>query len=185
MNDQLKNFADQNDIYVVHSNLLKKLNPALSKGFFEHYQRDDVERTHLFNGRYENTYLNKQHIPELAQLKHEACKYARQILGVENIDMGYWFNHMPPGAVTTSHRHDDDDELLSAAYYISVPENSGDFIIKTSNIPNQGETIRITPIEGSFLFFKPTMVHEVTENLSDQHRFSIGINFGKREYIEY
>ena len=185
MNDQLKNFADQDDIYVVHSNLLKKLNPALSKGFFEHYQRDDVERTHLFNGRYENTYLNEQHIPELAQLKHEACKYARQILGVENIDMGYWFNHMPPGAVTTSHRHDDDDELLSAAYYISVPENSGDFIIKTSNIPNQGEAIRITPIEGSFLFFKPTMVHEVTENLSDQHRFSIGINFGKREYIEY
>ncbi|MCK5001852.1 MAG: hypothetical protein KAS57_02450 [Gammaproteobacteria bacterium] len=185
MNEQLKKLTNQDDIYVVHSELLKKLNPVFSKGFFDHYQRDDVERTHLFNGRHENTYLNEQHIPELAQLKQEACKFANQILGTEDIDMGYWFNHMPPGAVTTSHRHDDDDELLSAAYYISVPENSGDFIIKTSNIPEQGETIRITPTEGSFLFFKPNMIHEVTENLSDQHRFSIGINFGKRDYVEY
>ena len=185
MNEQTKKFNNQDYIYVVHSELLKKLKPIFCKGFFEHYQRDDVERTHLFNGRHENTYLNEQHIPELAQLKQEACKYANLILGTEDIDMGYWFNHMPPGAVTTSHRHDDDDELLSAAYYISVPENSGDFIIKTSNIPNEGETIRITPTEGSFLFFKPNMVHEVTENLSDQHRFSIGINFGQREYVEY
>jgi len=180
MNDQLKKWANQDDIYVVHSARLKKLNPAFSKGFFEHYQRDDVERTHLFNGRYENTYLNEQHIPELLQLKQEACHFANMILGTEDIEMGYWFNHMPPGAVTTSHRHDDDDELLSAAYYISVPENSGDFIIHTSNVPAKSETIRITPTEGSFLFFKPNMVHEVTENLSEQHRFSIGINFGQR-----
>jgi len=181
MHDRLEKFDNQDDIYIVHSNILKKLNPVFSRGFFEHYQRDDVKRTHNFNGRYENTYLNKEHIPELALLKQEACKYAEQILGLENIDAGYWFNHMPPGAVTTAHRHDDDDELLSAAYYISVPENSGDFIIKTSNIPDQGETIRITPTEGSFLFFKPNMIHEVTENLSDQHRFSIGINFGQRQ----
>ena len=185
MNEQPEKFNNQDDIYIVHSELLKKLNPVFSKGFFEHYQRDDVERTHLFNDRHENTYLNEQHIPELAQLKQEATKFANLILGTKDIEMGYWFNHMPPGAVTTSHRHDDDDELLSAAYYISVPENSGDFIIKTSNIPNQGETIRITPTEGSFLFFKPNMVHEVTENLSDQHRFSIGINFGRKDYLEY
>ena len=185
MNEQLKKLADQDDIYVVHSARLKNLNPIFSKGFFENYQRDDVERTHLFNERHENTYLNKQHIPELSQFKEEACKFANLILGTENIEMGYWFNHMPPGAVTTSHRHDDDDELLSAAYYIRVPENSGDFIIKTSNVPNKGETIRITPTEGNFLFFKPNMLHEVTENLSDQHRLSIGINFGLREYLEY
>ncbi|MCK4705716.1 MAG: hypothetical protein KAT90_09565, partial [Gammaproteobacteria bacterium] len=110
MNEQPKKFNNQDDIYVVHSELLKKLKPIFCKGFFEHYQRDDVERTHLFNGRHENTYLNEQHIPELAQLKQEACKYANLILGTEDIDMGYWFNHMPPGAVTTSHRHDDDDE---------------------------------------------------------------------------
>ncbi|MCK5262148.1 MAG: hypothetical protein KAJ92_00620 [Gammaproteobacteria bacterium] len=185
MNDQLQKYEDQDDIYIVHSKCMKQLNSALAKGFFENYERDDVERTHLFNGRLENTYLNENHIPELAVLREEACKYANQILGTDDIEVGFWFNHMPPGAVTTSHRHDDDDELLSSAYYISVPENSGDFIIKTSNIPGEGETLRITPVAGSFLLFKPNMLHEVTENLSNEHRFSIGMNFGRREYEEY
>lgn len=180
MNHTLKKWAHQDNIYVAHSDRLKQLNPVFSAGFFQHYQRDDVKRTHLFNSRYENTYLTEQHITELSQLRQEACQLASLILGLENIEMGFWFNHMPPGAVTTAHRHDDDDELLSAAYYISVPENSGDFIIHTSNLPAESETITITPVEGSFLFFKPSMVHAVTENLSHQHRLSIGINFGQR-----
>ena len=176
MNSAIKKLHPEAEIYSVHSEILAQLNPVLLEQFLENYQRDDVERTHLFNGRYENTYLNKQHIAELSELEAEAKKFAMQILGTPYIDMGYWFNHMPAGAVTTAHRHDDDDEMLSAAYYISVPKNSGDIIIQTKNEP-----MRITPSEGSFIFFKPNMVHEVTENLSQENRLSIGINFGQRD----
>ncbi len=175
MNSSLKKLHAQAEIYTATSEPLKQLNPLLLKRFYEHYQDEDVVRTHLFNGRYENIYLNEKHIPELAQLRQQASQWANLILGTTQVEMGYWFNYMPAGAVTTAHRHDDDDELLSAAYYISVPENSGDIIIQTVNEP-----VRITPREGSFIFFKPDMIHEVTENLSTQDRFSIGINFGQR-----
>lgn len=176
MNSAIKKLHPEAEIYSVHSEILAQLNPVLLEQFLENYQRDDVERTHLFNGRYENIYLNETDIPELSELRNQACEFANQILGTEHIDMGYWFNYMPSGAVTTAHRHDDDDEMLSAAYYISVPENSGDIIIQTNNEP-----LRVTPSEGSFIFFKPDMVHEVTENLSQENRLSIGINFGQRD----
>ena len=82
---------------------------------------------------------------------------------------------MPPGAITTKHSHDDDDELLSCVYYVAVPDNSGDLIIHTDN-----ENLRINPEEGMFVFFKPDVMHEVTENLSSESRLSIAINFGKK-----
>lgn len=175
MNKSPEKIHQQADIYTACSESLKQLNTELLKGFLKHYQRDDVKRTHLFNGRYENIYLDENDLPILSQFKTQASELANKILGTEKIDMGYWFNYMPAGAVTTAHRHDDDDELLSAAYYISVPKNSGDLVIKTNN-----ETVKITPEEGCFIFFKPDMVHEVTENLSTQDRLSIGINFGHR-----
>lgn len=163
------------EIYTVHSSLLKKLNPHFLKKFLSLYQDKNIKRTHLFNNRYENIYLNEEHIEELSQFKEEACAYANVILGTNHVDMGYWFNYMEPGSITTAHRHDDDDELLSAAYYISVPENSGDIIIQTHSDP-----VKTTPGEGDFIFFKPNMVHEVTKNMSQQNRLSIGINFGQR-----
>lgn len=162
------------DVYSVYSHTLKQLNSDMFKRFLALYLQDDVKRTHLFNGRYENIYLNKQHIPVLSVFESKGCEYAYQILGTDNVKMGYWFNYMPPGSVTTAHNHDDDKELLSAVYYISTPENSGDIIIQT-----QDDNIRISPEEGRFIFFKPDMVHEVTENKSSEARLSIGINFGK------
>lgn len=170
-----KKISPHADIYTVHSSSLALLNENILSSFLQNNLRDDIKRTHLFNGRYENIYLDEQHIAELSLLKKQACDFANQILGTNYLDMGYWFNYMPTGSVTTAHRHDDDDELLSAAYYISVPEDSGDLIIKTKYEP-----IRITPKEGEFIFFKPNMVHEVTENRSPNHRLSIGINFGQR-----
>ena len=176
MNAQIKRLHADAEIYSAHSETLAALNNTLLKRFLENYQRDDIKRTHMFNGRYENIYLDDQHIAELSLLKKEAKNFANQILGTEHIDMGFWFNYMPAGAVTTAHRHDDDDELLSAAYYISVPKDSGDIILQAKDGP-----LKITPREGSFIFFRPNIVHEVTENLSGQDRLSVGINFGQRD----
>lgn len=155
---------------------LKALNSVLLTGFQQHEESPDIKRSHLFNGRYENVYLDEAHIPDLKTLRQEALHFASQLLNTDDIQVGIWFNHMPPGSVTLAHRHDDDDELLSAVYYVSVPPNSGNLLIH-----DRGETFEITPEEGMFVFFKPDVMHEVTENHSQQDRLSIGMNFGVKK----
>lgn len=163
-------------------------NAAISEGFLKHHQNEDVKKTHLFDGRYENIYLNEQHIPSLKYLRDEAISFAEVILATKNLRCGYWFNYMPPGVGTTLHTHDDDDELLSAVYYLLVPENSGNLIIyddsattdsgaSHSNADTQ-KRIEISPTAGEFIFFKPDIRHEVSQNNSNNYRLSIGINFG-------
>lgn len=175
--EQIKN--DKNGIFRIRSNLPSHFNAAIIKGFFTHRDDADVKRSHLFNGRYENIYLNETQIPELTQLLNLACTHASQILGQSKIQAGCWFNHMPRGSITLPHRHDDNDELLSAVYYLEAPENSGDLIIHAP-----GANISITPKTGMFIFFKPDVVHEVSENKSQLSRLSIGINFGAQSSVK-
>lgn len=157
----------------IFSNRARACNADLLAGFLEHSDDENVKKTHLFEGRYENIYLDHQHIPQLSEVIDEATRLAEEITGTGKLRAGYWFNYMPPGAITLPHTHDDDDELLSAAYYIHVPENSGDLILEDGADKSQ-----LQPREGEFIFFKPDVRHEVTRNDSHQHRLSIGINFG-------
>jgi len=152
----------------------KDINSKLYSEYSKLNASDEIKRTHLFNGRYENIYIKESLIPTVAPVLEFAKLCAKEILKTENnLDMGYWFNDMPPGSVTIPHSHDDDDELLSGAYYIKVPESSGDLVLS-----NNGDNKTITPIEGQLILFKPDCVHEVTINNCDSHRLSIGINFG-------
>ncbi len=156
-------------------------NSEILKEFLVQQNKNDIRKTHLFEGRYENIYLNEQHIPELKFIINEAIDLAEIILHKKNIRAGYWFNYMPPGATTTLHTHDDDDELLSAVYYVYVPENSGNLILYDDLKSGRRETIEIPSRTGDFIFFKPDIRHEVSKNNSTEHRLSIGINFGQRE----
>jgi len=173
-------------IDAVYSNRLKTpqaLNETLLAGFLKWQDDDSVRKTHLFDDRYENIYLDENHIPELASLIEAATKSAEAILQTQGLRAGYWFNYMPPGATTTLHTHDDDDELLSGVYYVHAPENSGKLIIHNKT-PGQtaGQAtgkVEITAEAGKFVFFKPNAPHEVGKNLSSEHRLSIGMNFGK------
>ncbi len=155
------------------SRFSNELNTTIKTGFHQHQNDPGVRKTHLFEDRYENIYLNEQHIPELSLLIDEAAQHAQNILKKKNLRAGYWFNYMPPKSTTTLHTHDDDDELLSAVYYVDVPENSGNLIIYQDS-----EKIEIRPKTGDFIFFKPDVRHEVSRNNSHEHRLSIGINFG-------
>lgn len=156
-------------------------NVDIYKEFLVQQNKDDVRKTHLFDDRYENIYLNEQHIPELKLIIDEAINHAENILGKKNLRAGYWFNYMPPGATTTLHTHDDDDELLSAVYYVYVPEYSGNLIIYDDSKSGGEKKIEITSRTGDFIFFKPDIRHEVSENNSTESRLSIGINFGQRK----
>ena len=164
------------DTHILLSGMESDINEALLHGFLKHQQDGDVKRTHLFNGRYENIYLTPGHIPQIRDLLDEACSLASSILGIDDLQAGSWFNYMPPGAVTTLHSHDDDDELLSAVYYVSVPDHSGNLIIHDNDRQHV-----IAPQQGLYVFFAPDTMHEVSENMSQQDRLSIGINFGRRD----
>lgn len=157
----------------------RALNDKILQGFLNHYQRDDIRKTHLFGGRYENIYLTEQHIPALGSLITEATKHAEDILQRKNLRAGYWLNFMPPGSTTTLHTHDDDDELLSAVYYVAVTKHSGNLILYEKSTMPAPRKIEITPEAGAFIFFKPDVPHEVSTNNSSQSRLSIGFNFGQ------
>lgn len=161
---------------IVKSDISKSLNTALKAGFYKHGQSEDIKRTHLFNGRYENIYIDDLKIPEIKTLLDEAISLASPLIDCDSLQAGLWFNHMPTGSVTTPHTHDDYDELLSGVYYISVPENSGNLIIHGKDGIHE-----IRPEAGMFVFFEPNIIHEVSENTSSHERLSVGINFGPRK----
>ncbi len=150
------------------------INPQILVEYTDQSHSENIQRTHLFNGRYENIYINKALIPSLALILEFANACAQTTLELDkNLDIGFWFNDMPPGSVTIPHTHDDDDELLSGVYYIKVPDNSGHLILS-----HNGQKKNIAPKEGRLVLFKPDCLHEVTENKSMEQRLSIGINFG-------
>ncbi len=153
---------------------------ALRETIIEQYQRlrdaPETHKTHLFGGRYENIYIDRERIEGLDAILDTAATAAAEIAGVsEPLSVGFWFNEMQPGHETTLHTHDDDDEILSGVFYLTVPDNSGDLLLGRA-----GEQISIPPVESAFVFFSPKLPHAVSENRSGEMRLSIGMNFGVR-----
>jgi len=164
--------------YPLHSQILddfESVNQQLLDGFNAHIDNESTRKSHHFFGRYENIYIDKENIPAISTILDAAKKYSAEILAcnASELKAGLWFNIMNPGDKTTLHRHDDDDELLSGVYYVQVAENSG-----TLYLIKEPVKIQVTPQQGMFVFFSPTMPHEVSENLSAQCRISLGINIG-------
>ena len=151
------------------------LNTRLLERFIELAETDRVRQTHFYAGRFENIYLDVTDIPELATVLGLFRQQAGQWLNTEpaRLRTGFWFNAMGPGHITSAHHHDENDELLSAAYYVRVPENSGDLVLY-----DQDETVRIKPQEGRLVMFPPSLMHEVTVNNSRELRLSVGMNIG-------
>ena len=155
-----------------------RINAALIAAF--EALRDDpgLERSHYFGGRYENVYIPRSRIPAIAPVLSAAQTAAAAYLrrSGEPLSVGFWFNEMGPGHSTLPHSHDDDDELASCVYYVRVPDNSGELVLRQGILATH-----VTPVEGEFVFFSPKIVHEVTENKSQQVRLSVGMNFGVRQ----
>lgn len=151
------------------------LNKALSAGFTALADAPQSRRSHYFGGRYENIYISPEQLPAFGELLQIARGHAADLLATtaDRLKTGGWFNAMEPGQQTTLHSHDDDDEVLSAVYYITVPENSGELVLRPAEGP-----IHVSPAEGSFVFFSPSIPHEVTPNKGNSLRLSIGMNFG-------
>jgi len=152
-----------------------EVNRQIIEAYLQLDEQDFLKRTHFFNGRYENLYLQLECIPAIGRVLEYAEQYASNIL--QNIDgqlrSGFWINDMGPKTSTTEHDHDEDDELLSGVYYAQVPPNSGEL-----NIVDVHSRTLIKPQEGMFVFFAPSVRHSVSVNYSGERRISIGMNFG-------
>ena len=157
---------------IIESGRDSQFNARLLKQYLSTIDNSGVRRTHFFDGRFENVYLDNEQIPLLAELKADARTYAQSLLGKPIKKMGCWFNAMEPGHRTTLHSHDEDDEQLSGVYYVTVPEHSGDLIIHTP-----GKAIGHQPRAGQWVFFTPQTPHEVEQNRSEETRLSIAFNF--------
>ena len=154
----------------------KVVNIKIITGYLDRLKKDGVRKTHLFSGRYENIYIDREEIPALAELIPFWLACAAKVLNkqVSELRCGFWFNDMRPGDVTEPHSHDDDDEWLSGVYYLKVPENSGELILHIDD----SKTV-IQPVAGKLVLFSSSNVHEVSENHSQETRLSIGMNFGR------
>jgi hypothetical protein len=153
----------------------EKVNAAIWDEYQSAQDEPGVRKSHYFEGRYENIYMDEHLVPSLGPVLTAALEGARDLLGDKGLQLkaGFWFNEMRPGDVTLPHDHDEDDELLSAAYYVRVPPNSGQLVLGRGD-----QAVTLMPEEGRLVFFRPSVVHEVTRNLSTAVRLSVGINFG-------
>ncbi|MGV6825847.1 MAG: putative 2OG-Fe(II) oxygenase [bacterium] len=149
---------------------------AINRRLFREYANLDngvLKRTHLFHGRYENTYIDRPRLPALEPVILAAQEAANLVLGKDDYQFGFWLNEMAPGDRTSRHNHDDHDELLSGVYYINAPANSGALRLFTAE-----QAICLTPAAGRMILFDPMLDHDVEQNLSQQTRLSIAFNFG-------
>jgi len=149
------------------------VNAKLIEGFEREKSHGWARQTHHFHGRFENTYIDRERLPEIAPVIEFARAAACQQLAQPDLHLGYWFNEMHPGQRTSLHAHEELDELLSAVYYCSAPEQSGRLLLHDGPA-----TISITPTPGMLVIFPPDLPHEVEINHSDATRLSIAFNFG-------
>lgn len=154
----------------------KPLHAEIIQKFLHLLDDPDTQKSHLFNGRYENIYIREEQIPAikpvLQMILHESAKLLS--CNKDDLQMAFWFNFMQKDDVTLPHSHDDDDELLSGTYYLQMPEQSGTLKITLS----PESTITITPEEAALTCFHPAAKHEVTQHHSAIPRISIGFNVG-------
>jgi len=134
-----------------------------------------IAQTHHVGGRFENTYVALADIPEIAMVLDVFRQQAGRWLGMpaESLRAGFWFNAMEHGQRTSLHHHDENDELLSAAYYIRVPERSGELVLYAGDA-----RITVRPQAGKLVMFAPAVLHEVTASRSRALRLSVGMNVG-------
>ncbi len=163
------------EIHLIRWNPGAGFRDRLVRAFYRHRDGADTRRSHFFQGRFENITIPEHRLPGMSKLIEVACTTAAGILACRPrvLGCGYWFNCMAPGQLTLAHSHDEDRERLCAVYYLRVPPHSGDLLIHR----DRGMT-RIVPVAGLFVYFHPTLRHEVTENRGGSDRLSVAMNFG-------
>ena len=94
----------------------------------------------------------------------------------------FWAVVHAKGESTNLHSHENQQNYqsgphVSAAFWVQVPENSGNFVFRYKPNPYIVANEVILSKPGHFLLFDSAMEHFVTKNCSDGHRIVISMNF--------
>ena len=143
-------------------------------------------RSHYFNGRWENIYISHDLIPNIEKILFHAGLIGKNIYGktviVPRKDLGYhineyWFNISRPGESTGWHDHKK-GAILSGVYYIYVPNNSGNILFSTEGSKNKCNW-EIKSQTGEMILFPANQKHAVDVNRSSEDRISFSFNLYK------
>lgn len=104
----------------------------------------------------------------------------------EDINQSVWAVVHNPGDITQLHTHETAEDYrggaqVSAAFWVQVPQDSGDFVFQYNKNPYLIEQTRIKSEPGKFLMFDSTLKHFVTKNRSKGQRIVISMNFRLKE----
>lgn len=143
----------------------------------------------------ENSLFQQDEIdPIIVKLKNKLAEKVSQYatdIGANNPEWylrenDFWFNIAKPGDYQEIHNHTTpkSNGSISAVYYLQVPKNSGDLIVFDQNyfhgssiIPDKVESHTFTPAPNAFVIFTSELPHLVTQNLSQEDRISIAVNY--------
>ena len=140
-------------------------------------------RSHYYNGRWENIYISHDIIPNIEKILFYAGLIGKTIYGetviVPRKDLGYhineyWFNISRPGESTGWHDHKKGAKL-SGVYYIDVPNNSGNILFSTDGSKNKCNW-EIKSQTGEMILFRANQKHAVGVNRSSEDRISFSFN---------
>ena len=127
----------------------------------------------------------KELLHDITEFTNDFCF---QKTGINDLYIGnYWFIINEPGSYNAPHHHM--GSFLSCAYYIKVPENSGDITLEREDSAEYflGNDIGKSPFtyinyrrrveEGLLLVFPSWVKHGVSQNQSNENRIVLSINF--------
>ena len=111
--------------------------------------------SHKINGRWENQYLDIQFVPQARDIFKMASELSKELTSesalVPHKELGYplnefWFNVTVPGESTGWHDHKK-NAVISGVYYLHIPENSGDLVLRKKEMEN-GSSGLLNPKQG-------------------------------------
>jgi uncharacterized protein (TIGR02466 family) len=121
----------------------------------------------------------------LEQLRDDVKFIDQAFLRVESM----WININHPYSYNSNHIHP--NSYISGVYYVKVPENSGNLVLRhpsnlisiftPSDVIKQFNTMNsskwnIIPNDGDLVMFPSWIEHEVTQNISGEDRISFAFN---------
>lgn len=144
---------------------------GLAELLIEHSEnRLDPEPSHT---HYEDSFCPDS--PIIDQIIEDLKSAFRAASGLDIELHSKWAHIHEKNMSTNIHDHYPCD--ISSAFYVSVPEGSGQICFHSSHNKYHPTRTVFQPEEGMFLIFPGVLEHSVTRNQSEEKRISLAFNF--------
>tara|TARA_B100000427_G_C15476068_1_gene580825 strand:+ start:277 stop:867 length:591 start_codon:yes stop_codon:yes gene_type:complete len=155
------------------------------------FSKTHPSETYTNIGGYQGHYFDYKLLNDA--IRDNIPRYKDPELG--DLHINSWVNINGKGCYNKKHTHADGVVLLSGAYYVTVPENSGNILFSDprptvvhsfadSRYYNSYQIYPIQPKENMLLLFPCWLEHQVEPNNSNEDRISISFNLMREKDIE-